>query len=67
MNANIRMIGGSVGSAAIASIVTSQFALTRPPREASYTAGFAVMTAALALAALADLLIPSARRTAEGL
>ena len=62
MNANIRTIGGSIGSAVMASIVTSQLAPTGQPREAGYTAGFAVMAAGLVFAALAGLLIPAAKR-----
>jgi EmrB/QacA subfamily drug resistance transporter len=62
MNANIRTIGGSIGSAVMASIVTSQVAPSGLPKQAGYTIGFAVMTAGLVLAALAGLLIPSQRR-----
>jgi predicted MFS family arabinose efflux permease len=62
MNANIRTIGGSIGSAVMASIVTSQLAPTGLPREAGYTTGFAVMALGLVVAALAGFLIPSARR-----
>jgi len=62
MNANIRTIGGSIGSAAMASIVTSHLAPSGLPRESGYTTGFAVMTGGLVLAALAGLLIPSVRR-----
>jgi len=62
MNANIRTIGGSIGAAAMASIVTSHLAPSGLPRESGYTTGFAVMTGGMVLAALAGLLIPSARR-----
>jgi MFS family permease len=62
MNANIRTIGGSIGSAVMASIVTSQLAPSGLPEEAGYTTGFAVMTGGLILAALAALLMPSAKR-----
>jgi EmrB/QacA subfamily drug resistance transporter len=62
MNANIRTIGGSIGSAAMASIVTSQLMASGLPRESGYTTGFAVMTAGLLLAATAGLLIPAPRR-----
>jgi EmrB/QacA subfamily drug resistance transporter len=62
MNANIRTIGGSIGAAVMASIVTSQLAPSGLPRQAGYTTGFAVMACGLVLAAGAGLLMPSARR-----
>ncbi len=62
MNANIRTIGGSIGAAVMASIVTSQLAPSGLPKESGYTIGFAVMAVALVVAALAALLIPSVRR-----
>jgi EmrB/QacA subfamily drug resistance transporter len=62
MNANIRNIGGSIGSAVMASIVTSQLAPSGLPKEAGYTTGFAVMTCCLVLAAGAGLLMPSVNR-----
>ena len=62
MNANIRTIGGSIGAAVMASIVTSQLAPTGLPKESGYTVGFAVMAAGLVFAALAGLLIPAAKR-----
>jgi EmrB/QacA subfamily drug resistance transporter len=62
MNANIRTIGGSIGAAVMASIVTSQLEPTGLPKEAGYTTGFAIMTCALLVAAAAGFLIPSARR-----
>ena len=61
MNANIRTIGGSIGAAAMASIVTSQLGPSGLPKESGYTTGFAAMAGGLLLAALAGLLIPSAR------
>jgi EmrB/QacA subfamily drug resistance transporter len=67
MNANIRTIGGSIGAAVMASIVTSQLLPSGLPKESGYTTGFAVMAAGLVLAALAGLLIPVTRRTAGGL
>jgi MFS family permease len=62
MNANIRTIGGSIGAAAMASIVTAKLEPSGLPVESGYTAGFAVMAAVLVVAALAGLLIPSPRR-----
>src|SRR5580693_690035 len=66
MNANIRTIGGSIGSAVMASIVTSQLGPSGLPEESGYTTGFAVMAAGLALAALAGLLIPAVRGPRRG-
>jgi EmrB/QacA subfamily drug resistance transporter len=66
MNANIRTIGGSIGAAVMASIVTSQLGPSGLPEESGYTTGFAVMAAGLALAALAGLLIPAARGLRRG-
>jgi EmrB/QacA subfamily drug resistance transporter len=65
MNANIRTIGGSIGAAAMASIVTARLAPTGLPLESGYTTGFAVMTGALVLAAGAGLLIPAVRRMGQ--
>jgi EmrB/QacA subfamily drug resistance transporter len=62
MNANIRTIGGSIGAAMMASIVTSRLAPSGLPKESGYTIGFAVMAGSLVLAALAGLLIPSMGR-----
>ncbi len=62
MNANIRTIGGSIGAAVMASIVTAQLEPSGLPAGAGYTAGFGVMAAVVLAAALAALLIPSARR-----
>ena len=42
MNANIRTIGGSIGAAVMASIVTSQLGPSGLPQESGYTTGFAV-------------------------
>jgi EmrB/QacA subfamily drug resistance transporter len=65
MNANIRTIGGSIGAAVMASIVTSQLEPSGLPKQAGYTTGFAVMGAGLLLAALAGLLMPSLRRRVD--
>jgi EmrB/QacA subfamily drug resistance transporter len=62
MNANIRTIGGSVGAAVMASIVTARLEPSGFPKESGYTIGFAAMGVGLVLAAVAGLLIPSARR-----
>jgi MFS family permease len=61
MNANIRTIGGSIGAALMASIVTARVAPDGLPVEAGYTRGFALLGAALIVAAAAALLIPRTR------
>jgi predicted MFS family arabinose efflux permease len=58
MNANIRTIGGAIGAAVMASIVTSKFGVGGFPEEVSYKLGFAVLAVALAGAALAAAFIP---------
>ena len=67
MNANIRTIGGSIGTAIMASIVTAHTLSSGLPREAGYTLGFAALGGALLLAAIAGLAIPrvSGRRLEE--
>jgi nitrate/nitrite transporter NarK len=62
MNANIRTIGGSIGAAAMASIVTAKLEPSGLPTGSGYTTGFAVMAGVLVVAALAGALIPSQRR-----
>jgi EmrB/QacA subfamily drug resistance transporter len=62
MNANIRTIGGSIGAAVMASVVTSGAAPNGLPQKSGYTHGFMMMGIASVGAALAALLIPAARR-----
>jgi MFS family permease len=62
MNANIRTIGGSIGAALMASVVTANPAADGLPREAGYTHGFAMLGVALLVAAVAAMLIPVGRR-----
>lgn len=59
MNANIRTIGGSIGSALMASIVTARLDPQGLPKESGYTGGFAMLAGCMLLAALAGLLIPA--------
>jgi EmrB/QacA subfamily drug resistance transporter len=67
MNANIRNIGGSIGSAVMASIVTAQLEPSGLPREAGYTTGFAALAVAVLVGALAGLLIPAQGGAAQTL
>ncbi|NRQ49142.1 MFS transporter [Aeromicrobium sp. YC3-14] len=59
MNANIRTIGGSIGTAVMASIVTAHYLPNGFPKEIGYTAGFLVLAGGLLAAAIAGLAIPS--------
>jgi MFS family permease len=58
MNANIRTIGGSLGSAVMAGIVTARIGPAGFPAEEGYTIGFGVLAVALVCAAVAALAIP---------
>lgn len=62
MNANIRTIGGSIGTAVMASIVTSTYLPSGFPQESGYTAGFTVLAVMMLFAAVAAMLIPRAPR-----
>jgi MFS family permease len=62
MNANIRTIGGSIGAAVMASVVTAAVQPSGLPKESGYTNGFAMLAAVSLLAALAGLIIPKIKR-----
>lgn len=62
MNANLRTIGGSGGTALMASIVTAGTRSGGPPKESGYTNGFTMLAAAAFVALLAALTIPTTRR-----
>jgi predicted MFS family arabinose efflux permease len=61
MNANIRTIGGSLGSAVMASIVTSGVVAGSLPAQSGYTRGFLFLAVATGGAAIASLFIPRSR------
>jgi EmrB/QacA subfamily drug resistance transporter len=61
MNANIRTVGGSIGAAVMASIVTSGVRPGDLPKESGYNAAFAMLAVITLFAALAGLLIPKLR------
>lgn len=62
MNANLRTIGGSIGSAVLAAMITAEVLPTGYSVERGYTAGFAFLAAMALLAAVASFLIPGDRR-----
>lgn len=61
MNTNIRTIGASIGTAVVASIVTSDLQPSGLPYESGYTAAFWLMTALAATAVALSLLVPVVR------
>jgi EmrB/QacA subfamily drug resistance transporter len=62
MNANIRNIGGAIGTALVSSVITSGLQPGGVPREAGYTHGFLLLTAFSAVAVAVALLVPGGRR-----
>jgi MFS family permease len=65
MNTNIRTIGGSIGIAVVAAIVTSHTQPGGLPTAAGYTTGFLVLAAVAAAAVIVALLVPTNRTTPE--
>ena len=64
MNANIRTVGGAIGSQVVVSVITSGVVVGTLPHERGYVLSFLVMSAGLTAAGLAALLVPSAGRRA---
>jgi EmrB/QacA subfamily drug resistance transporter len=63
MNANIRTIGGSIGTALASSIITGHLQTTGLPAESGFTDTFLLLAAFSAVAVLLALAIPATRRT----
>ena len=66
MNANIRTIGGSMGAAVMAGVVTAKHGPAGFPAESGYTIGFVVLGACMLLAAGAASLIPDVHEQDTG-
>jgi MFS family permease len=62
MNANIRTIGGSIGSQVVSAIIVAGVAPGALPPESGYTNGLVVMSVALLAAGLVALVVPNVRR-----
>ncbi|WP_432967564.1 MFS transporter [Dactylosporangium sp. CA-233914] len=62
MNANIRTIGASIGTAVVSSIVTGDLRVDGLPTEPAYTAAFVALAVSAALSVAVALLIPRHRR-----
>lgn len=61
MNANIRTVGGAIGSAVLASVVTADTLPSGIPVESGYTHGFTVLVATSLAAAVVAVFIPVVR------
>ena len=61
MNANIRTVGGALGGAVLASVVTAGARSDGLPVEAGYTHGFMLLAVTSALAALVAVFVPVIR------
>ena len=59
MNANIRTIGGSIGSAVMAGVVTARPGPDGLPLESGYVFGFGLLALGMILAAAASALLPN--------
>jgi EmrB/QacA subfamily drug resistance transporter len=62
MNTNIRTIGGSIGTAVLAGVVTAGLTTAGLPQESGYTHAFLLAAGGLLLAACAGLLVPAVRK-----
>jgi MFS family permease len=63
MNANIRTIGGSMGSAVMAGVLTASLGPAGFPLERGYTIGFGLLALGMLAAAGAAAYLPDVRRT----
>jgi EmrB/QacA subfamily drug resistance transporter len=66
MNANIRNIGGAIGTAVVSSVVTSGLQADGLPREAGFTHGFELLAVFALVAVGIALAVPGARRERVG-
>jgi MFS family permease len=61
MNANIRTVGGALGSAVVASVITANARPDGLPVEAGYVHGFTLLVATSAMATLVAVVVPVVR------
>src|SRR2546421_7668966 len=66
MNANVRTIGGAVGSQVVASVLTAGVLATGYPSERSFALAFGFIAVAFVLATAAAVVVPVARTRAGG-
>ena len=65
MNANIRTIGGSIGSAVMAGVLTASLGPAGFPLERGYTIGFGLLALGMLAATVAAAYLPDVRRPLE--
>lgn len=65
VNSIVRTVGGSIGTAVIAAVIASNSTPQGLPANQAFTSGFWVCTGVAALAVVASLAVPSARRRHE--
>jgi EmrB/QacA subfamily drug resistance transporter len=66
MNANIRTIGGSLGSAVMTSLVAAEVSSSGYATEAAYVVGFVFLGGAAVLAGAAGFMTPGRKKVASG-
>jgi MFS family permease len=64
MNANIRTVGGAIGSQVVVAVITSGVAAGVLPHERGYVLSFLIMAAGMVAAGMAALLVPGAVKRA---
>ncbi len=64
MNANIRTIGGSIGTTVIATVITAGVGIGTLPHESGYTNAFVLMAVGFGVAAVAAASLPDIRPSA---
>jgi EmrB/QacA subfamily drug resistance transporter len=62
VNSIVRTVGGSVGSAVVAAVLSGQVTAQGIPTDHAFSAGFGVSAAVAALAVIASFLLPGRRR-----
>ena len=65
MNANIRTIGGAIGSQVVVGVITAGLVAGELPAERGYVISFIIMAVAMVAAGLAALLVPGALKRAS--
>ncbi len=65
MNANIRTVGGAIGSQVVVGVITAGLVAGELPAERGYVISFIIMAVAMVAAGLAALLVPGALKRAS--